>query len=159
MRQINIYTDGSYSPVTGFGGWAAVLLPGNGIAYELSDGCDVDCSALRMEMLAIIKALEHLNHPAKVLVHTDSSIVVDAMRYWMPRWKLNGWVNGNGQSITNRDLWDELDYQCDVVHHVVFNWLRGHTGHKYNERADHLARIARQRIERIHRNKLRREIT
>lgn len=151
MECVTVYTDCSYKPQTGVGGWGAVVLY-NGRTGELF-GSSIDASAIRMEMTAVVSALEYFDKPTKVLLYTDSSIIVSAMTDWIHRWKANGWVNGHGQAITNRDLWNALDFLCDNYHQVVWNWVRGHAGNKHNERADRLANYARKRAERRYQSK------
>lgn len=146
MECVTVYTDGSYKPQTGVGGWGAVVID-NGRTGELF-GSSIDTSVIRMEMTAIVFALEHFTEPKKILLYTDSYDIVLAMTDLICRWKSNGWVNGRAQSITNRDLWNALDFLCDDYHQVVWNWVRGHAGNKYNERADRLANYARRCAER-----------
>ena len=150
MSAVTIYSDGSFSPITWYGGWGGVILREKHYPIKLLGGEfgleGVD-NVLRMEMLAIVKCLEHLTGNSKVLLYTDSLIVKTAMTEWMPRWKSNGWKNGYGQSILNRDLWDALDHQSNFVHKVIYIWVRGHSGNKYNNMADRLATRGRRRAE------------
>jgi len=145
MECVTIYTDGSYKPQTDAGGWGAVIIPRDGHIQELSGGC-VGTSVLRMEITAVLEALEHLKKQSKVLVYTDSLIIKWGMTEWLPRWQVNGWVNGYGESIIDRDLWERLDFQCEVAHVVVWNWVRRNSS-RFNRRADRLAREGRRRVE------------
>lgn len=145
MECVTIYTDGSYKPQTGAGGWGAVIIPKDGHIKELSGGC-VDTSVLRMEMTAVLESLEFLQKQSKVLLYTDSLILTVGITEWIPRWEANGWVNDYDESIIDRDLWEQLDYQCKCAHVVVWNWIRRNRN-KFNRRADRLAREGRRRIE------------
>lgn len=123
-----IYTDGACSGNPGPGGWGAVLLhPATGRAKELS-GYEPETTNNRMELTAAVRALEALKRPCKVLVRTDSRYLVGTMT--------QGW-----KRKANHDLWDRLDELCRV-HQVSWEWVKGHAGDEYNERADQLAREA-----------------
>lgn len=126
MSAVVIYTDGACSGNPGPGGWGAVLI-WNGVVKELSGG-ELYTTNQRMELTAVIKALEALKRPCEVLVRTDSQYLVGTMT--------QGW-----KRRANLDLWERLDELCRV-HRVEFEWLRGHAGNEYNERADQLARGA-----------------
>lgn len=126
MSAVVIYTDGACSGNPGPGGWGAVLI-WNGVVKELSGG-ELYTTNQRMELTAVIKALEALKRPCEVLVRTDSQYLVGTMT--------QGW-----KRRANLDLWERLDELCRV-HRVEFEWLRGHAGNEYNKRADQLARGA-----------------
>ncbi len=126
MTPVIVYTDGACSGNPGPGGWGAVLI-WNGVVKELSGG-ELYTTNQRMELTAVIKALEALKRPCEVLVRTDSQYLVGTMT--------QGW-----KRRANLDLWERLDELCRV-HRVEFEWLRGHAGNEYNERADQLARGA-----------------
>lgn len=126
MTPVIVYTDGACSGNPGPGGWGAVLI-WNGVVKELSGG-ELYTTNQRMELTAVIKALEALKRPCEVLVRTDSQYLVGTMT--------QGW-----KRRANLDLWGRLDELCRV-HRVEFEWLRGHAGNEYNERADQLARGA-----------------
>jgi ribonuclease HI len=95
----------------------------------------------RMELMAAIRALEALTKPSTVVVHTDSRYVMDGITQWLPRWKKNGWKTSDKKPVKNEDLWRALESEC-ARHQVTWRWVRGHTGHPENERADALARGA-----------------
>jgi ribonuclease HI len=92
----------------------------------------------RMELMAVIRALEALTRRSDVLITVDSRYVRDGVERWMPRWKHNGWKTKQGSDVKNQDLWQRLD-QALGGHRVQWHWVRGHTGHAENERADQLA--------------------
>jgi len=129
---IKIYTDGACSGNPGPGGWGA-LLRWNGHEKELSGG-EESTTNNRMEMMAVIKALEALKRPSKVELYTDSQYVQKGVTEWMAGWKAKGWPS----RIKNQDLWKEMD-ELIRVHDVRFHWVRGHAGHKENEYVDKLA--------------------
>lgn len=132
---VDIFTDGACSGNPGPGGWGAILRY-NGVEKELS-GAELLTTNNRMEMLAAIRALEALNKPCTVRVHTDSQYLQKGVTEWMSGWKKKGWP----AKIKNQDLWKELDALL-ARHSVSFHWIRGHDGHPENERADALARAA-----------------
>jgi ribonuclease HI len=133
--QVDIYTDGACSGNPGPGGWGAIMI-WNGREKELS-GADPETTNNRMELMAVIEALSTLKRPCTVTVHTDSQYVQKGMSEWLPRWKENGWKRKGG-SIQNLDLWQALDAQARK-HEVSWAWVKGHSGHPLNERADALA--------------------
>jgi ribonuclease HI len=94
-----------------------------------------------MELTAVIRGLEALKRPSKVIIHTDSRYVMDGVTQWMKRWKKNGWKTADKKPVKNEELWRELDELC-ARHEVHWRWIRGHSGHDENERADALARAA-----------------
>ncbi|MBY0228845.1 MAG: ribonuclease HI [Gemmataceae bacterium] len=131
VKHVVIYTDGACVRNPGPGGWAAVLLC-DGVRRELAGGCRRTTNN-RMELLAAIEALKALKRPCTVVVHSDSTYVVDgAMKRLMHRWRGAG---------SNLDLWRRLDEAC-AGHAVTFQWVRGHAGTPENERCDELAEAA-----------------
>src|SRR5208282_2497223 len=139
VTSIDIFTDGACSGNPGPGGWGAILRTGEH-EKELSGG-DRATSNNRMELTAVIRALEALKRSSAVTIHTDSRYVMDGVTQWMPRWKKNGWKTADKKPVKNEDLWRELDTQC-ARHELKWRWVRGHSGHPENERADALARGA-----------------
>ncbi len=133
---IKIYTDGACSGNPGPGGWGAILR-WNGHEKELSGG-HPDTTNNRMEMTAVIKALEALKKPAKVEIHTDSTYVKDGIEKWMHGWKKRGWKTADKKAVKNQGLWQQLD-ELIQKHDVTLHWVKGHNGHPENERADALA--------------------
>ena len=133
---IHIYSDGACKGNPGAGGWGALLISG-GHRKEICGG-EPNTTNNRMEMLAVIRALESLKRPSTVQVHTDSQYVQKGISEWMNGWKKRGWRTADGKPVKNQDLWQELD-ALSRKHHIEWNWVRGHAGHPENERADALA--------------------
>ncbi len=137
MKQIEIYTDGACSGNPGPGGWGAVLVY-NGKEKELS-GSEKETTNNRMELTAVIMALNALNQPCEVKLTTDSKYVCDAVnKGWVYSWRKNGWKKSDKKPALNVDLWKELLLLLEK-HEVEFIWVKGHNGHKYNEICDALA--------------------
>lgn len=138
-KKIELYTDGACSGNPGPGGWGAILRYGTH-EKELSGG-EKATTNNRMEMLAVIRALESLKSPCKVEVYTDSKYVMDGINQWIHGWKKNGWKTSDKKPVKNVDLWQELDV-LSGKHELHWHWVKGHNGHPENERADELARGA-----------------
>ncbi len=138
MTEIVIYTDGACSGNPGPGGWGAVLR-WNGTEKELHGG-DPQTTNNRMELMAAIQALEALNRPAKVNLHTDSKYVLDGITKWIKGWQRNGWLTSARQPVKNADLWRRLT-EAMKGHDITWSWVKGHAGDAGNERADALARL------------------
>ncbi len=136
---IDIYTDGACSGNPGPGGWGSVLLWGDH-RRELSGG-DTNTTNNRMEMLAVIRALEALKKPSAVRLFTDSTYVMKGINEWLPQWKRRNWLTAARQPVKNVELWQELEAAIQP-HRVQWNWVKGHSGVPENERADELARLA-----------------
>lgn len=136
---VEIFADGACSGNPGIGGFGAILRSG-GRTRELS-GCDPMTTNNRMEMMAVIAALEALKMPCRVSVTTDSNYIVKGMTEWMPAWLRNNWRNSQKKEVLNRDLWERL-LRAAAPHRVQWVWIKGHNGHAENERCDTLAREA-----------------
>ena len=137
MKQVEIFTDGACSGNPGPGGWGAVLRY-NGREKELSGG-ERDTTNNRMELTAVIKALEQLKEPCKVLLTTDSKYVSDGVsKGWAESWQKNCWRKADKKPALNPDLWERL-LELLKIHDVTINWVKGHAGHPENERCDKLA--------------------
>lgn len=137
MKNIEIYTDGACSGNPGKGGWGAVLVYKD-VEKELSGG-EKKTTNNRMELTAVIMALKALKEPCNVKLTTDSKYVCDSInKGWVYSWKKNDWKKADKKPALNVDLWQEL-LELLAVHNVEFNWVKGHNGHKYNERCDQLA--------------------
>lgn len=134
---VDIYTDGACSGNPGPGGWGALMLC-NGEEKELSGG-EVETTNNRMEMLAAIQAFQALKKPSKVRLHTDSTYLKDGITKWITNWKRNGWRTAAKKPVKNADLWQLLE-EVMKPHDVDWHWVKGHSGHPENERADELAR-------------------
>ena len=139
-KEVIIYTDGACSGNPGAGGYGAVLLYGDK-RKELSQGYRMTTNN-RMEVLAVIKALEILKGQCSVTLYSDSKYVVDAIeKGWAKKWKANGWKRNQKEMASNIDLWERL-LELLEKHHVVFHWVKGHADNIENERCDFLARKA-----------------
>ena len=137
--EVEIFTDGACSGNPGPGGWGAILRY-NGVEKELSGG-EPQTTNNRMEMMAAIAAIEALRRPSQVHLHTDSTYLKDGITKWIHAWKARGWRTANKKPVKNVDLWQRLEAAVEP-HQVRWTWVRGHTGHPENERADTLAREA-----------------
>jgi ribonuclease HI len=135
-KAIHIYTDGACKGNPGPGGWGA-LLRYNGTERELFGG-EAATTNNRMELTAVIEALQALTRPCRVLLHTDSTYVQKGITEWINGWKARGWRTAAKEPVKNSDLWRKLD---EVVrgHDIDWIWVKGHAGHEGNERADALA--------------------
>ncbi|MGI9315230.1 MAG: ribonuclease HI [Halieaceae bacterium] len=136
MKQVQAFTDGACSGNPGPGGWGAVLQFGDR-ERELYGGAD-DTTNNRMELTAAIEALKALKEPCEVALTTDSTYVKDGITQWLVNWKKNGWKTAARKPVKNQDLWQQLDDQASR-HRIEWRWVKGHSGHPENERADALA--------------------
>ncbi len=143
MKKVDVFTDGACQGNPGPGGWGAILRY-NGVEKELSGG-DPETTNNRMELMAVISALEALKEPCEVTLCSDSQYVCNAIsKGWARSWKKNGWRRSNKEPALNPDLWELLLQQLNR-HHVTVNWVKGHAGHPENERCDRLAVAAAER--------------
>jgi len=135
---VELYTDGACSGNPGPGGWAFILRDRK-TAKELerTDG-EADTTNNRMELQAVIEGLGVLNRPATVELFSDSKYVLDGLRSWLDGWKRKNWMNSKKEPVKNRDLWEQLD-ELRAVHDLRLHWVKGHSDHPENERADQLA--------------------
>ena len=135
--QVVIYSDGACSGNPGPGGWGAVMISGD----HVRDICGGEPATTnnRMELMAAIQALEALKKPCKVELHTDSTYVMKGISEWIHGWKKRGWLTADKKPVKNDDLWRRLDI-ARGKHDVTWKWVKGHSGHPLNERADALAR-------------------
>jgi ribonuclease HI len=136
---VEIFTDGACSGNPGVGGYGVLLRFGTR-EKELS-GCDLLTTNNRMELTAVIRALEALKRPCKARVFTDSNYVVKGMTSWVFRWLKNNWKNSQKKEVINRDLWERLLFLSNL-HDIEWKWIKGHSGHTENKRCDKLARVA-----------------
>ena len=132
-----IHTDGACSGNPGPGGWGAIL-QFNGYERELFGGAP-DTTNNRMELTAAIEALSALKRPSHVELHTDSQYLRQGITQWIRGWKRNGWRTADRKPVKNIELWQALEALIER-HKVDWRWVRGHSGHGLNERADALAR-------------------
>lgn len=140
---VEIFTDGACSGNPGPGGWGAILRY-NGTEKELSGG-ETQTTNNRMELMAAIAGLEALKRNVKVSVYTDSQYLRDGITRWIHDWKARGWKTADKKSVKNIDLWQRLELAL-AGHEIEWHWIRGHSGHPENERADELARAAIARL-------------
>tara|TARA_B100001123_G_scaffold426642_1_gene541085 strand:+ start:368 stop:805 length:438 start_codon:yes stop_codon:yes gene_type:complete len=136
---IKIYTDGACSGNPGPGGWGAIIISSN--EEEEISGGEIETTNNRMELLAVINALESLKKPSKVVLTSDSSYVLNGITKWMNNWEKNNWKTSDKKAVKNMDLWKRLK-ECVRPHEVEWIWVRGHSGHSLNDRADEVARKA-----------------
>ena len=137
MKQIEIFTDGACSGNPGPGGWGAVLRY-KGVEKELSGG-EAETTNNRMEMTALIRALEALKEPCEITLCSDSQYVINGLQKgWAKGWKARGWKKSDKTPALNPDLWDRL-LTLTAPHTIHYVWVKGHAGHPENERCDRLA--------------------
>ena len=134
---VDIYTDGACSGNPGPGGWGIVIIC-NDRKKEIYGG-EKETTNNRMEMTAAIKALEALSHPSHVRLYTDSIYLRNGITQWIERWKKNGWKTADNKKVKNVDLWRHLESAAGR-HEIKWQWIKGHSGHPENDRADKLAR-------------------
>lgn len=139
INTVTIYTDGACSGNPGPGGWGVVILY-EGEQLELSGHIDHSTNN-QMELTAAIKALETIIPGCNVQLYTDSKYVIDGITSWIKGWKKRDWKNAQNKPVLNKDLWEQLD-SLNAQHTIQWNWVKGHNGNKYNERADMLAQRA-----------------
>ncbi|KTD16078.1 ribonuclease HI [Legionella jordanis] len=137
--RIEIYTDGACKGNPGVGGWG-VLLRYNGHEKTLM-GAEALTTNNRMELTAAIKALEALKRSCEIDLYTDSQYLRLGITTWIAQWKKNGWRNSKREPVKNADLWQQLD-TLTTKHKIHWHWVKGHSGHPENERADSLANEA-----------------
>ena len=135
---MEIFSDGACRGNPGPGGWG-VLLRARGAEKELWGG-EADTTNNRMELTAVIRALEALPRGSRVRLYTDSQYVQKGMTEWLASWKRRGWRTADRQPVKNEDLWRHLE-DAARHHQVEWHWVRGHAGHPGNERADALANL------------------
>lgn len=137
MKTVTIYTDGACKGNPGPGGWAAVLKLGD-VEKEISGG-EPSTTNNRMELTAVISALQALKYPCIVELYSDSKYVIDALsKGWARSWKRKGWMRNGKEKALNPDLWETLLNLVDI-HDVHYHWVKGHATNKYNNRCDELA--------------------
>ncbi len=136
MKKVEVFTDGACKGNPGPGGWGVVLRMGH---HEKDmAGNEPDTTNNRMELTAVIRALQALKEPCHVHLHTDSRYVIDGITKWIFGWQKNGWRTAARKPVLNADLWQEL--LIAIKHHrIEWIWVKGHDGHPENERADKLA--------------------
>jgi ribonuclease HI len=138
LPAVRIYTDGACEPNPGPGGWAALLRSGE--HEKVLTGSEQNTTNNRMELTAALRGLEALKRPSQVDLYTDSEYLRRGITEWLPGWRRRGWRRKGGE-LKNVDLWQGLDKALQA-HQVSWHWVRGHAGHRENERVDRLAKAA-----------------
>jgi ribonuclease HI len=136
---VEIFADGACSGNPGIGGYGSILRYSKEVK-EIS-GCALHTTNNRMELTAVIEAIRQISRPCKITVVTDSNYVIKGITEWMPGWIKRNWMNSKKKPVLNRDLWEML-LELSEPHEIEWAWIRGHSGHKENERCDELARKA-----------------
>jgi ribonuclease HI len=139
VADVEIYTDGACRGNPGPGGWAALLIFGD--AEREIFGGEPATTNNRMELTAVIRALEALKRPVRAHIYTDSQYVRKGVLEWLANWKARGWKTADKKPVKNQDLWQELD-ALTQRHDLDWHWVKGHSGNAGNERVDALANRA-----------------
>ena len=135
---VNVYADGACKGNPGVGGWGVLLSYGD-TTRELYGG-EAHTTNNRMELTAVIRALEALSRQCRVKLYTDSKYVQQGISVWIHEWKKRGWKTADRKPVKNVDLWQQLD-ELAQQHEIEWIWVKGHAGHEGNERADELANL------------------
>ena len=136
---VYFFTDGACRGNPGEGGWGAILQSDNH-EKEIS-GYSKETTNNIMELTAVIRSLQVLKKSCNIILTTDSKYVQNGITTWIHNWKKNGWKTANKKNVKNKDLWIVLDEECKK-HKIKWEWIKGHSGHALNERADLLANLA-----------------
>ena len=141
--KIIIYTDGACSGNPGKGGWGAILMFKEN--QKKICGGNKETTNNRMEIQAVIEALKVIKKPSEIIINTDSKYVMDGITKWIIGWKKNGWRTADRKAVKNSELWQELDIEV-CKHSIEWRWVKGHSGDKYNDIADELARSGIEKL-------------
>ena len=144
MKTVNIYTDGACRGNPGDGGWG-VLIEYENISKEYFGG-EKNTTNNKMELKAAIHGLSVLKESCDVNITTDSKYVMDGITDYIKKWKINGWQTANKKPVKNISLWKELD-ELNNFHEIKWNWVRGHSGNPENEKADALANLGIENLD------------
>ena len=144
MEKIIIYTDGACKGNPGPGGWGVLILLENE-QIELSGGSK-ETTNNQMELTAVIKSLNFFEKKIKVDLYTDSKYVMDGITDYIKKWKINGWQTANKKPVKNMNLWKILD-ELNNLHDINWNWVKGHSGNPENEKADALANLGIENLD------------
>ena len=144
MKKIRIYTDGACKGNPGIGGWGVLILFENE-QIELSGGSK-ETTNNQMELTALIKALNFFDKKIDLDLYTDSKYVMDGITDYIKKWKINGWRTANKKPVKNISLWKALD-ELNNFHEIKWNWVRGHSGNPENEKADALANLGIENLD------------
>ncbi|HLF22910.1 MAG TPA: ribonuclease HI, partial [Burkholderiales bacterium] len=137
--RVRIFTDGACRGNPGPGGWGAILRYGD--REKEIYGAERETTNNRMELMAAIRAIEALTRDCEITLTTDSEYLRKGITEWLPQWKRRGWKTAAKQPVKNQDLWERLETAIES-HRVEWQWIKGHSGHEENERADSLANRA-----------------
>ena len=143
IDKIVIYTDGACKGNPGPGGWGAILRYGT--TEKEIYGASKNTTNNIMELTAVIESLKKLNKPCELIITTDSKYVKNGITEWIHNWKKNGWRTAAKKEVKNKELWIELDSLIQI-HSISWDWVKGHSGHPENERADVLANVAIEKL-------------
>ena len=139
INKVEIFTDGACKGNPGPGGWGAILRYGT--TEKEIYGASKNTTNNIMELTAVIESLKNLNKPCELIITTDSKYVKNGITEWIHYWKKNGWRTAAKKEVKNKELWIELDSLIQI-HSISWDWVKGHSGHPENERADLLANVA-----------------
>ena len=139
MNKVEIFTDGACKGNPGPGGWGAILRYGT--TEKEIYGASKNTTNNIMELTAVIESLKNLKKPCELIITTDSKYVKNGITEWIHNWKKNGWRTAAKKEVKNKELWIELDSLIQI-HSITWDWVKGHSGHHENERADLLANVA-----------------
>ena len=139
MNKVKIFTDGACKGNPGPGGWGAILRYGT--TEKEIYGASKNTTNNIMELTAVIESLKNLKKPCELTITTDSKYVKNGITEWIHNWKKNGWRTAAKKEVKNKELWIELDSLIQI-HSISWDWVKGHSGHPENERADLLANVA-----------------
>ena len=143
MNKVEIFTDGACKGNPGPGGWGAILRYGT--TEKEIYGASKNTTNNIMELTAVIESLKNLKKPCELIITTDSKYVKNGITEWIHNWKKNGWRTAAKKEVKNKELWIELDSLIQI-HSITWDWVKGHSGHPENERADLLANIAIEKL-------------
>ena len=143
MNKVEIFTDGACKGNPGPGGWGAILRYGT--TEKEIYGASKNTTNNIMELTAVIESLKNLNKPCELIITTDSKYVKNGITEWIHNWKKNGWRTAAKKEVKNKELWIELDSLIEI-HSISWDWVKGHSGHPENERADLLANVAIEKL-------------
>ena len=143
MNKVEIFTDGACKGNPGPGGWGAILRYGT--TEKEIYGANKNTTNNIMELTAVIESLKNLKKPCELTITTDSKYVKNGITEWIHNWKKNGWRTAAKKEVKNKELWIELDSLIQI-HSITWDWVKGHSGHPENERADLLANVAIEKL-------------
>ena len=143
INKVEIFTDGACKGNPGPGGWGAILRYGT--TEKEIYGANKNTTNNIMELTAVIESLKNLKKPCELIITTDSKYVKNGITEWIHNWKKNGWRTAAKKEVKNKELWIELDSLIQI-HSISWDWVKGHSGHPENERADLLANVAIEKL-------------